>query len=320
MEVLVSEIGEGENIIVQYTYQYLYDTAGSNINAVNSIAGINMTPPYTFQIPDEDQLHPGETFTLNYFDENGDPASVTATYDGMNAASGSPYITINGQDGFLSTTEQSLGAGTAPELDNTTSPLCFLPGTLIATPGGLIAVEDLSAGDLVLTADGRATPVKWMGRQTIATLFGMAESLRPVRISAGALGPDLPVRDLRLTTSHALVLDGLLVQAGALVNGTSIRRMEMGELGDRFIVYHIELEGHDVVLADGVPAETFVDNVSRMRFDNYGEFEAVFGAPIEMMTELEPPRVKSARQLPAAIRKRVADRAAELLPRVRAAV
>ena len=88
-------------------------------------------------------------------------------------------------------------------------------------------------------------------------------------IAAGALGKDLPVRDLRVTADHALLIDGVLVQAGALVNGTSIRRIEPAELGERFIVYHIETENHEIVLAEGAPAETFIDNVSRQRFDNY---------------------------------------------------
>src|SRR5262245_76415 len=65
--------------------------------------------------------------------------------------------------------------------------VCFLPGTLIATATGPVAVEDLAIGDRVLTADGREVPVKWLGRQTIVTLFGLPEGRRPVVIAAGAL-------------------------------------------------------------------------------------------------------------------------------------
>lgn len=201
---------------------------------------------------------------------------------------------------------------TLPSVTAGTFTTCFLAGTMIATPEGERAVEDLAIGDLVLTSDGRAVLVKWMGRQTLVTVFGPPENLRPVCIAAGALGEGLPIRDLCVTAGHAMVLDGLLVQAGALVNGTTIRRMTASELGERFIVHHIETEEHEIVLAEGAPTETFVDNVTRRRFDNFAEYEELFGVETGKMDELDHPRVKSARQLPAALRARLDGRAAVL--------
>jgi len=136
------------------------------------------------------------------------------------------------------------------------SPLCFLSGTMIACPDGERTVETLGIGDLVLTFDGCAVPVKWIGRQTLSPVFGVPEGREPVCIAAGALGDNLPVRDLRLTSDHALLIDNVLVQAGALVNGTTVRRIPPSELGERFVAYHIEMENHEVVLAEGTPAET----------------------------------------------------------------
>lgn len=195
---------------------------------------------------------------------------------------------------------------------NTTDPLvyCFLADTRIATPAGAVAVQDLAIGDLVLTADGPPVPVRWVGRQTVVAAFGPDEARRPVLIRAGALAPGLPARDLRLTADHALLLDGLLVQAGALVNGTTIRPMTTEELGARYTVFHVETELHEAVLAEGVPAETFIDNVARRRFDNYEEFVALYGDGPAPTAEMDLPRVKSARQLPRAIRHRLAARAA----------
>ena len=68
------------------------------------------------------------------------------------------------------------------------------------------------------------------------------------------------------------------------------------------------------MLAEGAPAETFIDNVPRQRFDNYAEFEALYGAAPEPMQELPQPRAMSARQVPPAIRERIAAAAAVLAP------
>ncbi len=194
----------------------------------------------------------------------------------------------------------------------TTTAVCFLAGTLITTPTGPVAVEDLAIGDLVVTVDGRAVSVKWLGRQTLMALFGMPEGRRPVCIAAGALGDNLPNRDLCLTSDHALLIDdGLvraLVQAGALVNDSTIRRIPLEELGERLVVFHIETKNHEVILAEGTPAETFVDNVSRRHFDNFAEYEALYGGGSGMIEELPYPRAMSARQVPPSLRARIARR------------
>ncbi|WP_194446513.1 Hint domain-containing protein, partial [Chelatococcus reniformis] len=180
----------------------------------------------------------------------------------------------------------------------------------IATPAGERRVEDLAAGDLVLTAAGESRPVLWIGRRSVAALF--AEPLRsyPIRIAAGALDEAVPVRDLYVSPDHGLLVDGVLVQAAALVNGTTITRVN--EPAPHFVHYHIELEDHALVLADGAVAETFVDNVTRRRFDNWAEYEALFGEREAHIAELELPRVKAARQLPRAIRERLTARAGAL--------
>jgi hypothetical protein len=181
--------------------------------------------------------------------------------------------------------------------------VCFLAGTSIATPQGAVPVEGLAPGDLVTTADGRAAPVRFVGRQTVASTFTDPLRTFPVRITAGALGDALPVRDLLVSPDHALFLDGVLVQAGALVNGGSIVRE--AAMPERFTYFHVELEDHALILAEGVPAETFVDNVTRRRFDNFAEFATLYGDGSATIAEMEQPRVKSARQLPKALRARL---------------
>jgi len=218
------------------------------------------------------------------------------------------FVNSSGNYYFISV---SLLSNYNPISINRTDPFvaCFFPGTLIATVGGSVAVEALRIGDGVVTADGDVVPVKWIGRQTVVAAFGPGRERGPVLVCAGAFAPGLPVRDLRITSDHALLLDGLLVQAGALVNGTTVRRMTAAELGERYTVFHVETARHELILAEGVAAETFVDNVTRRRFDNYAEFEALYGEGDATIAELDLPRVKSARQLPRSIHRRLAERA-----------
>ncbi|WP_420397610.1 Hint domain-containing protein [Nioella sp.] len=186
--------------------------------------------------------------------------------------------------------------------------VCFLEGTAIATQTGGTAVEELSIGDLILTATGKEVPIKWIGRQTVSKRFGPAERLMPVRFAAGSLGDGLPTADLTVTADHGMFIDGVICHAGALVNGTTITQVPLEEMGETYTVYHIETEEHEIILAYGAPAETFIDNVSRRAFDNFAEFDALYG-DVPEMEELPYPRAMSARQVPAAIRARLAERA-----------
>ena len=124
----------------------------------------------------------------------------------------------------------------------------------------------------------------------------------PVRFSAGSLGDGLPHSALTVTADHAILVDGILCQAEALVNGATITRVPLSEFGERFEVYHVETERHELILANGVPTETFVDNAARKAFDNYAEFEALYGACPPEMAELPHPRASNARHLPERIK------------------
>jgi hypothetical protein len=186
---------------------------------------------------------------------------------------------------------------------------CFLAGTAVATPAGEVAVETLRPGDLVTTTDGRAVPVSWLGVQTVALRFADKLRVLPIRVRAGALGEALPQRDLLLSADHALCIDGVLIQAGALVNGVSIVRET--NVPPVFTYYHVEVADHALIYAEGVPAETFVDNVDRLAFDNWAEHEALNGAAVAI-AEMDLPRAKAARQVPESIRARLSARAAAL--------
>jgi hypothetical protein len=222
------------------------------------------------------------TLTVNFTPTSGGSNVSVASITGVNDAAG------NTVTGFGDT-------------------ICFMAGTLIRTPSGEVPVETLQRGDLVIAASGDVAPVQWLGRQTVSTIFADPMRVMPIRIKAGALAQNLPVRDLLVSPDHALLVDGILVHASALVNGLSIVRET--NVPTTFVYYHVELADHSLILAEGVPAETFIDNVDRMAFDNWAEHEALYpeGAPIG---EMDLPRAKSYRQVPGRIRERLMARAA----------
>ncbi|WP_374545261.1 Hint domain-containing protein [Rhodoblastus sp.] len=199
-------------------------------------------------------------------------------------------------------TQTTIGATTVDVL----SIICFMAGTMIRTPEGEASIETLKRGDLVLTVDGAAKPVGWMGRQTISVRFADPTRSFPIRIRAGALADNVPSRDLLVSPDHALLIHGVLVHAGALVNELSITRET--QVPDSFVYYHVELDDHSLILAENVPAETFVDNVERLHFDNWGEHEALYPGG-RAIAEMPFPRVRSRRQLPEAIASALLERA-----------
>lgn len=182
---------------------------------------------------------------------------------------------------------------------------CFVAGTMIATPEGEVAVEALKAGDMVALANGAAAPITWLGIQTVSTLFADPLRANPIRVKAGALADCVPSRDLLLSPDHALLVDGILAQAGALVNGVSIVRET--DVPVSFTYYHVEVADHALILAENTPAETFIDNADRMNFDNWHEHPGDAA-----LVEMELPRAKAARQVPPATRARLLARGDEL--------
>jgi Hint domain-containing protein len=243
----------------------------------------------------------GDEFVIKGLDFTGDTVTLdTATND----------LTVkNGTATVFTMDDVHLQSGAANNFiiagTDTIEAVCFCAGTMIACPDGERAVETLSIGDLVLTSGGRVMPVRWIGRNTVSTRFADPLRVLPILIRAGALADHLPERDLLVSPEHAVLVDDILVQAGALVNGLSIVRES--NVAETFVYYHIELAEHALVLAEGTPAESFVDNIHRMAFDNWEEHEALYGdAPI---VEMDYPRARSHRQVPMEIRARLLDRA-----------
>lgn len=180
---------------------------------------------------------------------------------------------------------------------------CFAAGTRIATARGEVPVEDLRPGDELVLADGGTAPVAWLGRTTLdVTRHRWPDLVRPVRIRAGALADGVPHRDLLLSPEHALALDGVLVPAKLLVNGRTI----LAEPGVTRITYlHVELATHAALLAEGAPAESYLDLGHRHLLDSV----AGFAAPAAQHPPVScAPRVDAGPRLEA-LRARLAARA-----------
>ncbi len=142
---------------------------------------------------------------------------------------------------------------------------CFAAGTRIATAHGPVVVEVLQVGDRVVTADGRIEPIVWIGSRTIdCARHSNPDAVWPVRVAADALGSGRPWRDLFLSPDHAVFVEGSLVPVKRLVNGASIAQVEQPKIA----YYHIELAGHELILAEGLAVESYLDVGDRMNFEH----------------------------------------------------
>jgi hypothetical protein len=137
---------------------------------------------------------------------------------------------------------------------------CFLKGTRIATAQGQRKVEDLAIGDLVPTAFGGVRPIQWIGRYSFKRRDSRKPwvvNVRPVCIKASALAANVPSADLYVTQTHRLLIDGVLITARDLINGSTISVVDAAGLTE-LEYYHIKLETHDVVFAEGAACETLL--------------------------------------------------------------
>jgi hypothetical protein len=148
--------------------------------------------------------------------------------------------------------------------------VCFAEGTRIVTPNGEDAVENLRAGDMVLAMrDGQAgfEPLRWVGFMDVAVPrnAAMAAKTAPILIKAGAIAAGMPARDLRVSPDHAMEVDGHLIPAKHLVNGSSIIQEVWCK---RVRYFHLELEAHGLLLSEGTWSESYLDDGNRHAFNN----------------------------------------------------
>lgn len=160
----------------------------------------------------------------------------------------------------------AIGNGAIPLtlVDPDPPPFCFAQGTVISTPSGARPVETLSAGDAVLTEDGRSVPIAWIGVSRYSqSRAAREERLRPVHLRANAFRPGLPDRDLVLSPQHRIVVEGPECE---LLFGVERAFVAARHLPDHLasspdpdgdvVYYHILLENHELLVANGLPCES----------------------------------------------------------------
>ena len=201
--------------------------------------------------------------------------AALATLSDTDAVAQPDTITLSANDSFgNSSVQQQITVDPTALLTNVQVPPlagapgpapCFLRGTRILTERGEIPVEALRAGeDRVITRDGRPAQVVWIGwRELDGARQPRPQDVMPVRVLAGALAPGQPRRDLQLSPDHALALGGVLIPVRYLLNGATV--VQEARPG-RIAYYHVELDRHDILLAEGAAAESYLDTGNRGAF------------------------------------------------------
>ncbi|GES44391.1 hypothetical protein RsS62_36430 [Rhizobium dioscoreae] len=237
------------------------------------------------------QLHPGAHFNFStQFDGTVDTLNnyaATITYNGPGAVSN---ISVDGQTATFVSTAGNYTLNFAGDLDPSrfildaatgTIVVCFVTGTLIRTTRGDIPVEDLRIGDVAITASSQLRPIRWIGSTELdCASANDPRACWPVRIAAGALGPNKPSHDLIVSPAHGIcvtVVTDVLMPASVLVNGATIDHVECAKV----TYWHVELDEHDILVTNGLPTESYVDHGNRSFFSQ------TMGASIQLVNDHE---------------------------------
>jgi Hint domain len=235
------------------------DTTGTGPGNFSSVTGISPG----------DLIELGQSIAINSV-SLATVGTLTNVDIAVTGSSSSGFVVLNdisflgGADRFVTGTD----AVTGNAFIEAAAPPCFLSGTHIDTIDGPVAVEALHENALVPVLLGRcAMPVRWIGRRSVdCARHPKPEQVWPVRVAANAFGRGSPRRTLYLSPDHAVYVDGALIPAKHLINGDTIVQQPM----DRVTYYHVELPRHEVLWAEGLAVESYLDTGDRSGFENGG--------------------------------------------------
>lgn len=268
---------------------YLIDTPGIQNGAPDGIALVNAAGAVCEFISYEGTL----TAT------SGPALGMTSTDIGVAEGSATPIGTSIQLD--------PAGGGWMTGLPETPKAMniCFLEGTNILTNKGYRKIETLNLGDTVITNSGEHLPIKWIGIQTkVLSEIQDPITTLPVKISKDAIAMGIPTQELHVSPNHAVYIEGLLINAGALVNDINIIQYSPSKT---FKYFHIELDSHQLIIAEGLPSESYLpQNEKRSAFDNHSEFLKHYpeGRKI-ILWPLDYPRISSQAKVPSYIQDKI---------------
>lgn len=297
--------------ILQMASRDTIEVTGAVLNATTTTFTDNLTPTGTYTVINSviDVVFQDGTGVLQ-LDEIGGFAGTIAswhagddiiitggTLSGLGVSNGNT-LTVNdsglgaragGSDTIIFGSAINAGGFNILNGNTVQAVACFAAGTRIETDTGPVSVEQLAVGDLVPNHLGLSREIIWIGSRTIdCRRHPSPEKVWPVRISAGAFGENIPERDLYLSPDHAVFVNGVLVPVRLLINGRSIVQVRQPEV----TYFHVELPRHDVILAEGLPVESYLDLDDRSNFHRADEpirlladFSARFATDAALMWE-----------------------------------
>ncbi|KAA8385788.1 hypothetical protein FOH24_11725 [Acetobacter tropicalis] len=275
------EVDNTKNYIVLQDYNQTVSTqiSGYNDNTVIRIEAGGHTPvsaswssngngSYTIFIA-FDNYGNGIKFTDVVLDT--DPVFTIGTFK----------ITQN-TDGSWDVVDPATTDGTPVTFNATTDAAnCYLAGSMIRTPKGDVAIEDILVGDKIVAFDWRNNrdiirPVVWVGkgRVTVNPTLPDDEAGWPVRVLKNAIADGVPYKDMLITSEHCLFFEDKFVPVRMLVNGVSLFYDKSFPVYD---YYHVETDPHSVITADGMLTESYLDTGNRASFVQNGKVAVLRG-------------------------------------------
>ncbi|MFV2034408.1 MAG: Hint domain-containing protein [Halocynthiibacter sp.] len=256
------------------------DIPGGGDVTLQAPAGDDNVDKLTIGFEDNDNQSDVVTIDLSTFDEDGlhihvrdyDPSHqiilLGGTITGVDPNNSSKLtFTYVGEDGQTYTGVLHLKDGGEKDFTDPNSPIiiCFSKGSMILTDKGEVPIENLKAGDMILTRDCGLQPICWVGSRQLDSIdLALNPNLFPIRISKGALGPNIPTRDLWVSPQHRINLGGaasqllfgiddVLVAAKHLINGTTI----ISDTSVSEVTYfHILFDRHQIMYSGGCQSES----------------------------------------------------------------
>jgi hypothetical protein len=241
VDLYIGAAEEASNDAAYTTYTYhLVSTA----TGFNEDTGVDDNPAYNI-------------LSLHFTTTVGDGPSYTVDLTGIAELS----YEVSNADGLDASHIEVPFNFTVTTMTATESTIvCYAKGTMIQTKRGLVRVEKLKLGEMILTVSGKYEPLKWLGFRTVdCKRHSNKVDANPVRIVKDAFGPNQPVRDLYLSPLHSIYVDGILIPAIDLVNGVTV----LQETRSKITYFHVELPTHNAIYAEGLTAETYLDDNNR---------------------------------------------------------